>query len=301
MCMAKNNLLDIIIPVYNTEKYLHQCLSSIVCQWIDDVHIYIVNDASTDNSLNIIREFENLCNITVVSKQHNEGLSSARNFGMYISNGEYIMFLDSDDWLQEGCLKDIKELLQQKPDIVIGLLEGVDTENSNRIYNDPHVENEYSGDILTFILKKELKIAPAQKYIVRREFITNNKLRFENFLHEDQLWSPTLLTLSDNIILFPKHFYKYRLRQHSLSTVFSFQLCIDYCKIIKLLYTRSIEMSMINKKYFLYRRCAYLHDKILRGLNYLNCNEQDKVLKQLNSMESILAEVSSFCEKFTLI
>lgn len=290
----KSNLIDIIVPVYNTQEYIQQCLTSIATQLTEDIRVYIINDASKDNSLSIINQFARKYNFTVYSKRNNEGLSAARNSGMDISHGDYIIFLDSDDWLQEGCLKFIKESLLSKPDVLIGLIEGIDTENSKRAYIDPKININFNGDILMYILQTKLKIAPAQKYIVSRKFVKKHNLRFENLLHEDQLWSPKILTLAESIKLFPNYFYKYRLRRNSLSTIFSMKLCLDYCKIIKLLYIHSLNVNTNNKKYFLYNRCAYLYNKIIQGLNNLDILEQKTITTELNSINEIMSNIYLF-------
>ncbi len=111
--------VSVIVPVYNVENYLRQCLDSLVQQTLAEVQIVVVNDGSTDNSLAIVREFEKKhANIRVIS-QDNQGLSAARNAGMKLANGEYVGFLDSDDWaasdmfeaLYERAVKDRAELV----------------------------------------------------------------------------------------------------------------------------------------------------------------------------------------------
>ena len=91
--------VSIIVPVYNVEKFLEKCLNSLINQTLKDIEIICINDGSTDNSLNILKSFsEKDSRITIIDKQ-NEGLSVARNTGMNIAKGEYIGFVDSDDWV----------------------------------------------------------------------------------------------------------------------------------------------------------------------------------------------------------
>ncbi len=101
-------LVTIIIPVYNTEKYLRKCLDSVVNQTFASrsLEIIIINDASTDYSSEIINQYASMYkNIKVITKTHNEGLSCARNIGMKYAQGEYIFFLDSDDWIAEETIE----------------------------------------------------------------------------------------------------------------------------------------------------------------------------------------------------
>ncbi len=91
--------VSIIIPVYNVEKYLQRCLDSVVNQTLKDIEIICVNDGSTDNSAIILEEFSKKDERIKIVNQKNGGLSRARNTGLEHSNGDYIGFLDSDDWI----------------------------------------------------------------------------------------------------------------------------------------------------------------------------------------------------------
>ena len=117
VCMNDEVLFDIsvIIPVYNVQKYLKDCLDSVVSQSIDGTYeVIIVNDGSTDNSGAIVHSYAQVSNIQVVD-QSNGGLSAARNAGLRLSRGKYIMFVDSDDALAPGYLRAMKDRLDRTP------------------------------------------------------------------------------------------------------------------------------------------------------------------------------------------
>ncbi len=117
--MNNSPLISIIVPVYNTEKYLPQCLNSIINQTYRNLEIIVVNDGSTDNSSKILNEFKNKDNRIIVINQQNNGVSKARNIALQISTGEYVMFVDSDDWLDlDICGHCIRTILQNNTDIV---------------------------------------------------------------------------------------------------------------------------------------------------------------------------------------
>lgn len=113
--------ISIIVPVYNTEKYLDRCLSSILNQKLYEIEIIIINDCSTDKSLKIIKKYMNLDKrIILIDKKKNEGLSEARNSGIKIAKGKYILHIDSDDWIEEEYFKDMYDYAEKsKADIVI--------------------------------------------------------------------------------------------------------------------------------------------------------------------------------------
>ena len=95
-----NSLVTIVVPVYNVEKYLRKCLNSIVNQTYENIEIICVDDGSPDNSINILNEFAQSDKRVKIIRQENQGLSGARNTGINNAIGKYIMFIDSDDWIE---------------------------------------------------------------------------------------------------------------------------------------------------------------------------------------------------------
>ena len=108
---------SIIIPVYNVEKYLKKCLTSIVQQNFNDYELILVDDGSTDMSGKICDEFEEKYNNIIVMHISNSGVSNARNKGLEIARGEYIWFVDSDDYVEPEALKILSEQLEMNPKI----------------------------------------------------------------------------------------------------------------------------------------------------------------------------------------
>ena len=94
-----NKKISIIIPVYNAEKYLKCCLDSILNQSYKNLEIIIINDGSTDNSLKVIEEYKKNDNRIILISQKNQGVSKSRNNGLELATGDYIMFIDPDDWI----------------------------------------------------------------------------------------------------------------------------------------------------------------------------------------------------------
>lgn len=112
--------VSIIVPVYNVEKYLLQCLDSLLLQTLKDIEIVCVNDGSTDNSLNILRNYASKDARIVIIDQKNQGLSGARNTGVHSSHGDYLMFVDSDDWIDtQTCEAMYNNAVRHDADIVM--------------------------------------------------------------------------------------------------------------------------------------------------------------------------------------
>ena len=108
-------LISVIIPVYNVEKYLDRCLESIESQTYSELEIILIDDGSTDGSLQILQQFEeNNTNVTIIDKA-NEGVSVARNICLSSAKGDYIWFVDSDDLIQSNILMKLKNSKKNKP------------------------------------------------------------------------------------------------------------------------------------------------------------------------------------------
>ena len=97
--MTKNPKVSIIVPVYNAEKYLERCLDSLVNQTLKDIEIICINDGSTDKSLKILNKYAGEYNNILIIEQENKGQSAARNVGIDTAGGEFIAFIDADDWV----------------------------------------------------------------------------------------------------------------------------------------------------------------------------------------------------------
>ena len=112
-------MISIIVPVYNVESYLSQCLDSLINQTYHDLEIICVNDGSTDGSLKILNQYQVIDNRIRILSQKNQGLSGARNTGIIQAKGEWIMFVDSDDWLDVECCEKIIEKISDKMELCI--------------------------------------------------------------------------------------------------------------------------------------------------------------------------------------
>lgn len=113
-------LVSVIIPVYNTKKYLAECLDSVCAQTYPQLEIIAVDDGSTDDSGNLLREYSQKDGRIQVIAQENQGLSAARNIGLECSSGEYVMFLDSDDWIdRKTCDTAIQMMTDTKSDVIL--------------------------------------------------------------------------------------------------------------------------------------------------------------------------------------
>lgn len=207
--------LSIIIPVYNTQQYLLKCINSCIEQNdIDknDYEILIINDGSTDNSGEIIKNVQTKYpELISAIEQKNKGLSCSRNIGVKYANGEYIWFVDSDDWIIPRAVSTILSAIQKAPDgIAISY---------QLVYEDGRKVDVIQNSAIT---GKQLLIEsnhnPAQFCIFSKKFLAKHNLRFcEGYLHEDVDFSVRAKYLADSITVIKQPLYCFFQRNTSLS------------------------------------------------------------------------------------
>lgn len=220
--------VSIIVPVYNVEKYLDKCLNSLINQTLKDIEIIIVNDGSPDNSQAIIDKYKNkYSNIKAYTKK-NEGLSSARNYGMKYAKGEYISFIDSDDYIEYNMYEKMyKKAKEHDFDIV--------TCDLTYIYEDKKVycSSNIKKDLFN---KKEIKkimtnIYPAAwNKIYKRKLLQNTKINFKiGVWFEDVEFLYRLLPHINTIGTINESFVNYVQRKGNITSTFDKRLyhCID--------------------------------------------------------------------------
>lgn len=215
--------ISIIVPVYNVEKYLRRCIESIIYQSLKDIEILIVNDASPDNSLKIIQEYmKKDKRIILINKEKNEGLASARNSGLKIAKGEYILHIDSDDWIEQDYFKDIYDLaIKNKSDIVVSDFY-TDYGGEKIIYRTDQYgktgEELNKREVIENLGNRGSAYAVWNK-LVKREIYENNKIKFLDGISagDDLLVTPILFYNSNKIIKLSKAYLHYMQNPNSIT------------------------------------------------------------------------------------
>ena len=223
--MLDNIFFSIIVPVYNTSKYLQECIDSVLEQSFDDYELILVDDGSTDNSSSICdnNAYRHKERIYVFHKT-NEGQLLSRQFGVSHSKGNYILFLDSDDRLRSDALKVLYEHIKiYKSDIVIYNLtdDKTFTKNNNRIF----LENRYldKKDIFKIIIKSNMLNSMCTKAFNKRLFEQNwIDSKYHNVRNgEDLIQFLKVLEKSDSITYINNNIYFYRNNEQSSSHAYS--------------------------------------------------------------------------------
>ncbi|MDR2458268.1 MAG: glycosyltransferase [Clostridiales Family XIII bacterium] len=201
-----NPKISVIIPVNNTEKYLRQCLDSIVNQTLKDIEIICINDGSTDNSLKILNEYASSDNrIELISLLDNKGVSFSRNFGIHVSKGRYIGFVDSDDWIDLNFYENLYLTAEKENSDIIAASTIVNVKRNKKSSWNWKKGNKYEKE------RRLLFISYSWFKIYRRAFLIDNDI----FFQEVKFFSDISFTfissmLAKNIIICQNGQYFYR-------------------------------------------------------------------------------------------
>ena len=210
-----NPKITFVLPVYNVEKYLPECLDSVINQTMDDIEIICIDDGSTDNSLEILKKYQKKDNRIKIFSFTNKGLGPARNRGIDRAHGEYVAFVDTDDWLElDFCEKIYENAKNNNSDIVLfNAIEEYETHQKERIYfNKETIENpkDFIFDFKwnsRFVLNNYFT---AWSKLHRTKFLKENNIRFPSTLFEDIEFQVESFLKAKRISYNPTIFYHYR-------------------------------------------------------------------------------------------
>ncbi len=217
--------ISIIIPIYNVESFVAECLQSVAIQnYEGPIECILVDDCGADKSIEITKSFINKyqgdISFHLIHHNKNSGLSAARNTGINAAKGDYIYFLDSDDVITPDCISTLAKLAVGKEDMICGAFQTF--EGYLNYWSDIYYLVDFSSydshDILKFYTQGHLYPMAVNK-LIRRSFVTNNQLFFkEGILHEDELWSFMVANHSKSLKTTKHVTYKYRVREGSIIT-----------------------------------------------------------------------------------
>lgn len=201
--MEENIIISVVVPVYNVQKYIARCMDSLVGQTFQKPYeIIVIDDGSTDDSIKIVEEYQKEYSNIIIHHQENRGLSVARNTGIQLATGQYLIFVDSDDSLRLDTLQLLyDEMTKSELDLVIFEHKGIYEEGFSReeIPKNRNITNYQvvSGTSVLERIGAELISeynASACRYMIRRKVLEEHNLTFyPSILHEDELFTPQLL------------------------------------------------------------------------------------------------------------
>ncbi len=295
--------ISVIVPIYNVEKYLEECLETLVNQTLGEIEIILVNDGSKDNSEKIAKQYkEKYPNKIIYLEKENGGLSDARNFGLPHAKGEYIAFLDSDDYVELAMYEEMYKIAKK--------------ENSDMVECDFYWEYPNKTKIDTGLIyhgKQEalekIRVVAWNK-LIKRELLEQTKIQFpKDYLYEDVEFTYKLIPYCNKISFVKKPYIHYRQRENSivnkqnertkeifdvLEHVIKFykenNLFETYKDVLEYIYTRYLLCSSL-------LRMVKIQDKNIRrellNKTWINLNtkfpnwKKNRILKQANGGKNL--------------
>ena len=253
--MVSKKKVSVIVPIYNTEKYLRQCIESIIGQTYSNLEIILVNDGSTDNSGKIADTYAKLDSRIVVVHKKNGGVSSARNMGMEIATGDYIGFVDGDDWIESDMYQCMVDLLNKlELDMVIcgysmdygddivfmsnKLPIQSDVFSSNQLLKYVFIRDNYKN-VTAYVVNK----------LYRSELIKGDSFDTSFKICEDVLWFSQVAMRTQRVAYIDKSLYHYVQRMDSVSHSENLNVQLErlqvYMNVIELFEISGIEYEII--------------------------------------------------------
>ena len=237
MLKEKNIInVSVIIPIYNTEQYLKQCLDSIINQTFKDIEIICINDCSTDNSLQIIKEYQLKDErFVLIDLKQNNGQGYARNEGLKIAKGKYIVFVDSDDWVSNNYIEFLYTQIE-KYNLDMVSAEAFFYDNNTNCLFKKHL---IPADILNktevkklLLLHSTTLIIPVWTKIYRKKFLLDNNIHFLCNWHEDNFFIFKTLVKTTKFKFMENKIYYYRVNRNNSTMEFLYKN-FTYFKLFK--------------------------------------------------------------------
>ncbi len=207
--------ISVIIPAYNSEKYISSCLNSIINQSFDDFEVIVINDGSCDKTGEIALEYAKKDKRIKYFSQKNKGPSSARNLGIKEAKGEYILFVDCDDWLNSDYLRELYgAIIKNGSDIAVSNLIRKGKYKYKHRFN--YKEEKTAQDLAqkTKLLKVPLCCYATGK-LYKKELVENQPF-IDGVFFEDMMWLPEVIKKSKKIVTAPEAIYYYRVNNSSI-------------------------------------------------------------------------------------
>lgn len=284
-------LISIIIPTFNSERYLPACLNSIIDQIDKNIEVVVVNDGSTDSSGDIADNYAIQHNFIKVIHQSNQGVSAARNRAIRESIGSYLVFLDSDDLLYKDFFQKILELIQSNPDIIevnADLIDELGLISHKKIFSFDYVRSIIGS---TYVAK--LRLSKQAKYylwprIIRKEMVSHLYFDEKISFCEDALYLTECYCRAEKIITIDEPLYGYRQHDNNVTrvkSVYNINQLTELCYVVK----RHIDDSQ-DKQYktmFLSLWINIVHlRKSMYALEFQEISTDEVTLHQIRSIKN---------------
>lgn len=290
---------SIIVPVYNTEKYLKRCIESLINQSYKNFEVILINDGSTDNSQQVIDNYTSEYSFIKSFKKKNSGVADTRNFGIMNSTGEYIIFVDSDDYISEKMLEILNTKLKLKKYDLIKF-NYVDVFDDNvLIYNNQNISFDGTGtEAFKELCLNKKPFDLSCLYAYKKALFIDNKLKFaKDHVHEDFGLIPFLLIISNEVLIIDDNLYFYYNSNNSITRTDDMAKVLkkanDYLFHYDFLKNKieDIKIDCDSKKLFI----SYISNAVIQKAKTLSGNELNEYILQMKErkiFDNILADTT---------
>lgn len=271
--------ISFIVPVYNTGIYIKKCLDSIINQTFkEEIEIILINDGSTDNSDELIKEYIENSNSKDLMKYYtkeNEGIAKTRNFGIDKANGEYIFFVDSDDYIDKETIKMLKPYIDNDIDIIKFKLQRIDKNNNILEKVDGPVFEETSGEeAFNMLYSEDVLLDSPCVYVIKRNMFTQNNFKFNRTYHEDFGLIPLIILKAKSFVSIPDYLYYYVQGENSI--------------------TRNDDYNKTIKKF---EDALYHYDNAIEKIDKMNLNRKSKENAKIFYTNSVILKLYEIKEE----
>lgn len=276
--------VSVIVPIYNTEKFLRKCIESIVNQTLQEIEIILINDGSTDNSHNICLEYaEKYPKKIRYINNKNIGCSATRNLGIELSKGEYIAFVDSDDYIEKEMYEEMYKIVKNKNlDIVISGIIYENKYNKDQKKSIPQNINEYYS-----YFKINNRVANPVNKLIKKKLISDNKINFpiESHSGEDIVFCFKLLTKTKRVTFISRAYYYYV--NHGFNSIYNLEKRKGIFISFKELYKYLLENNLLKDKELMKKFYELFNFYAIRGVFFMLLNPiqvSEKEYKKYNKI-----------------
>ncbi len=290
--METQALISVIIPVYNVEEYLRECVDSVINQTYENLEIILVDDGSTDSSGRICDEYAEKDSRVSAIHQKNGGLSVARNTGLSKSNGVYIYFLDSDDYIAENAIEVLTSIAEKdNSDIVffdaVSFADTADFTVKQNYIRKKKYKTDSGYNVFSALNKNKEFHSAVYLMLFKNDFIIKNDLRFiPDILHEDMVFTYHALCFAKVVSQYDKALYYRRYRKNSIMTSSKTKKhllsCIEVCKANTKFTYETFSSNPPSECYQYLSRCAFnvfnVYEKLV-GADRKDCRNALKEFK----------------------
>ena len=291
-------IFSIIVPVYNVEAYVKECVDSILAQTYTHYEVILVDDGSKDNTGSICDGYANQFSQIQVIHQANAGLSAARNTGIETAKGEYLIFVDGDDYIDKESLNRFYMILKnQNIDVLVTRMiqKYQDTEE---IRNDKitDLEDVNTEKIVNWVFKESQNTWPAVQYVVSRKFIEKNCLRFIiGYLHEDLAWTGSLFIYVEKAGICTLPWYYHRMqRKGSITSTSNPRRVCDVLELSEVILRVLKEENVMKDRYQLISKRVFSSIlSILSQYRLADSNGKKQIIECIKKHRKMLKEFRS--------